>query len=194
VIVGIEENVNYVKKELSGDEKVLESALKIETLYKKHKRKVWAVLVLFVLFFGGKAIVSAIHESKLERANEALLVLQKDPQNSEALETLRSKNPTLYALYSYHQSVESNDSKKLDELAGSKNEVIADVSRYSSQVLASKSSESAYYKELSLVEDAYLALKAGKAELAKEKLELIDARSPVASIAELLKHYTIKGK
>ncbi len=192
--MGIEENVNYVKKELSGDEKVLESALKIETLYKKHKRKVWAVLVLFVLFFGGKAIISAVHESKLERANEALLLLQKDPQNSEALETLRSKNPTLYALYNYHQSVESNDSKKLDELAGSKHELIADISRYSSQVLASKSSESTYYKELSLVEDAYLALKAGKSELAKEKLELIDARSPAASIAELLKHYTIKGK
>ncbi|HHH37588.1 MAG TPA: hypothetical protein ENK77_03115 [Epsilonproteobacteria bacterium] len=192
--MGIEENVNYVKKELSGDEKVLESALKIETLYKKHKRKVWAVLVLFVLFFGGKAIISAVHESKLERANEALLLLQKDPQNSEALETLRSKNPTLYALYNYHQSVESNDSKKLDELAGSKHELIADISRYSSQVLASKSSESTYYKELSLVEDAYLALKAGKSELAKEKLEWIDARSPAASIAELLKHYTIKGK
>ena len=192
--MSIEENVNYVKKELSGDEKVLESVLKIETLYKKHKYKVWTVLVLLVLFFAGKAIVDAIHESKLESANEAFLTLQSDPQNSEALEKLRSNNPELYALYSYKSAVESNDSKTLNGLANSKNSVVADVSRYSSQVLASKSSESAYYKELSLVEDAYLALKAGKVNVAKEKLELVDARSPLASIAELLKHYTIKGK
>jgi hypothetical protein len=47
---------------------------------------------------------------------------------------------------------------------------------------------------MSLIEDAYIALKAGKREEAKAKLELIDARSPVAQVANLLKHYTIKGK
>jgi hypothetical protein len=61
-------------------------------------------------------------------------------------------------------------------------------------VLASKSSDSVYYKEMSLIEDAYLALKAGKRQEAKEKLELIDPRSPLAQVADLLKHYTIKGK
>lgn len=192
--MNIQDNVNYVKKELSGDEKVLESVLKAETLYNKHKRKVWALLALLLLLFAGKETISAIHNAKLQSANEAFLLLKKDPKNSEALERLRSKNPALFELYSYREAIESKDAKKLDELAGSKNPLIADISRYSSRVLASKSSDSVYYKEMSLIEDAYIALKAGKREEAKAKLELIDTRSPVAQVAELLKHYTIKGK
>ena len=192
--MNIQDNVNYVKQELSGDEKVLESVLKAETFYKKHRYKIWAVVGAIVLFFAGKAIMGAIHEAKLNSANEAFLLLQKDPKNSEALAQLRSKNPALFELYSYEEAIKSKDAGKLEELAGSNNPLIADISRYSSQVLASKPSESVYYKEMSLIEDAYIALKAGKREEAKAKLELIDARSPVAQVANLLKHYTIKGK
>ena len=130
----------------------------------------------------------------MNSANEALLTLQKDSKNSEALSALQSNNPALYELYSYAEAVKSKDAKRLDELAKSKNSLIADISQYTGQVLTSKSSGSAYYKEMSLIEDAYLAIKAGKSDVAKEKLELIDARSPVAPIADLLKHYTIKGQ
>ncbi|MEA3455375.1 MAG: hypothetical protein U9R26_02600 [Campylobacterota bacterium] len=192
--MSIKDDVKYVKKELSADEQVLESALKLETLYNKHKRKIWTILALIILLFVGKIVFDAVQDSRMNSANEALLALQKDPKNSEALSALQSNNPALYELYSYAEAVKSKDTKILDELAKSKNSLIADISQYSGQALASKSSDSVYYKEMSLVEDAYLALKAGKREEAKEKLELIDARSPVAPIADLLKHYTIKGQ
>jgi len=192
--VSIKDDVKYVKKELSADEQVLESALKLETLYNKHKRKIWTLLALIVLLFAGKNIYDAVQDSRINSANEALLTLQKDPKSSEALSTLQSNNPALYELYSYAEAVKSKDTKRLNELVKSKNSLIADVSQYTSQVLASKSSDSTYYKEMSLIEDAYLALKEGKSKVAKEKLELIDARSPVAPIADLLKHYTIKGQ
>lgn len=192
--MSIKDNVNYVKQELSGDEKVLESALKLETLYNKHKRKIWTLLAVIVLFFAGKIILEAIETSKLNSANEAFLTLQKDPQNSEALDALRSNNPSLYELYRYAGAVKSKDAKSLEELAGSKIPLIADVSGYMKQVLASKSSDSEYYKGMSLIEDAYLALKAGRSKEAKAKLDMIDARSPVAPVADLFKHYTIKGQ
>ena len=192
--MSIKDNVKYVKKELSADEQVLESALKLETLYNKHKRKIWTVLVLIVLLFFGKIAFDTVQDSRMNSANEALLTLQKDSKNSEALSALQSNNPALYELYSYAEAVKSKDAKRLDELAKSKNSLIADISQYTGQVLTSKSSGSAYYKEMSLIEDAYLAIKAGKSDVAKEKLELIDARSPVAPIADLLKHYTIKGQ
>ena len=192
--MGIKDNVNYVKGELKGDEKVLESVLKAETFYKKNKMTIWAIAAAIVLFFGGKAAVGAWHEHKMNNANEALLTLQKNPKDSSALESLKSNNPVLFELYSYHKAIEAKNAKELSELASSKNPLIADISKYSSKVLESKSSDSVYYKEMSLIEDAYIALKAGKKEEAKEKLELIDARSPVAQVAELLKHYTIKGK
>jgi len=191
--VSIKDNVKYIKKELSADEQVLESALKLETLYNKHKYKIWAVLVIIVLSFVGKVILDTVQEARLESASQAFSILQKDPNNSEAIEVLRSKNHALYELYSYAEAVKSKDPKQLDALTSSKNPLIADVSRYSKQVLESKSSDSVYYKEMSLIGDAYIALKAGKNKEAKEKLELIDARSPVAPVADLLKHYSIKG-
>lgn len=192
--MSIQDDVNYVKKELGADEKVLESALKLETLYNKHKKKIWTVAAVIVLFFVGKVVVNGIHEAKLNSANKALLTLQADPKNSEALETLKSKNPKLYELFSYAQAVKTKDATALEALSGSKDALIADISSYHSSVLAEKSSDSQYYKEMSLIEDAYLDIKAGKIKEAKGKLELIDSRSPVASVAELLKHYTLKAQ
>ena len=51
--MSIKDDVKYVKTELSGDEKVLESAFKLETLYKKYKFVIWgaaAALVPFLTF------------------------------------------------------------------------------------------------------------------------------------------------
>ncbi len=192
--MSIKDNVNYVKQELSGDEKVLESALKIETYYKKHKLTIWALIALIALFFGGKALYSGIRDMQLESANEAFLTLQKDPKNSEALDTLKSKNPALFELYSYAEAINSKDSAALTSLSSSANPMIADLSAYHSAVLANKSGNSVYYKEMSLIEEAYVALKAGKVKEAKVKLEMIDADSPIAPVAQLLKHYTIKAQ
>ncbi len=192
--MSIKDDLKYVEKELSSDEKMLESTLKLEAFYNKHKRKIW-IAVAFVLFvLVVNPILSLIHESKLDSANSALLVLKKNPKDSQAIETLKSKNPALHELYTYSQAVSSQDTKELERLSKSKNPLIADISSYHSKVLVSKGSQSLYYKEMSMIEDAYLALKDGKGKMARSELDLIDTRSPVAPVAELLKHYTIKGQ
>ncbi len=192
--VSIKDNVTYVKKELSGDEKVLESVLKIETLYKKHKIKLLSIVAVLVLFFGGKAVMDAMHEAKLAEANQALLILQKAPEDSQALRTLKEKNPALFELFSYAQATKKQDIKTLKALAGSSSEVISDVSAYSASTLQKRSSDSKLYKDMALFEEAYLLIKAGDTKGAKAKLELIDERSPLARLAQLLKHSTIKAK
>ncbi len=192
--MSIKDDLKYVEKELSSDEKMLESTLKLEAFYNKHKRKIW-IAVAFVLFvLVVNPILSLIHESKLDSANSALLVLKKNPKDSQAIETLKSKNPALHELYTYSQAVSLQDTKELERLSKSKNPLIADISSYHSKVLVSKGSQSLYYKEMSMIEDAYLALKDGKGKMARSELDLIDTRSPVAPVAELLKHYTIKGQ
>ncbi len=85
--VSIKDDVNYVKKELSGDEKVLESAFKLETLYKKHKLKIWGAAIALILFFGGTAAMDAMHEAKLVKANEAFLTLQTNADDAATLKT-----------------------------------------------------------------------------------------------------------
>jgi hypothetical protein len=192
--VSIKDNVTYVKKELSGDEKVLESVLKVETLYKKHKIKIWSIVAVLVLFFGGKAVMDAMHEAKLAEANQAFLTLQKAPDDSQALRTLKEKNPALFELFSYAQATKRQDIEALKALAGSSSEIIADVSAYTAATLQKRSSDSKLYKDMVLFEEAYLLIKAGDTKGAKAKLELIDERSPLARLAQLLKHSTIKAK
>jgi len=109
-------NIADVKKELSGDEKVLESAFKLETFYKKHRLKLWVILIALVVFFGGRAIQESMHEAKLEKANEAFLVLQKNPTDKASFKILEENNPALLELFFYAEAVKNKDLKTLKKL------------------------------------------------------------------------------
>ncbi len=183
-----------VKKELSSDEKLLESAFKLETLYKKYKFIIWGVVAVLFLLFAGTKIMEAIKQAKLEEANKAFLTLQTKADDTSALAILKEKNPTLYALFMYARSAKNKDTKTLNALAGSSNEVIADASRYTAGVMEKKPVDSKLYKEMAFLEEAYLSIKSGDVNKAKEKLELIDEHSPLSMVAQLLMHSTLKAK
>ncbi len=192
--MSIQDDVKFVKKELSGDEKILESAFKIEELYKKYKFVIWGVVAALILGFAGKTGMDAMHEAKLADANNAFLTLQIKPDDTQALQALKEKNPALFELFTYSQAVKKQDVKALSTLAKSSNAVIADSSKYVAATLENKSSDSKLYKEMALLEAAYLAIKAGDTKSANAKLELIDERSSLAMLASLLKHSTLKVK
>lgn len=192
--MSIQDDVSYVKSELSGDEKILESAFKLETLYKKYKLFIWGTVAAVLLFFVGSTVMESMKEAKLADANEAFLTLQKKPDDASALETLKSKNPALYELFTFAEAVKKQDAAVLKTLTSSKNEVVADSSKYVTANLEKKEADSKLYKEMAELEGAYLAIKAGDIMKAKEKLELIDGRSAVAPLATLLKHATLKAK
>ncbi|NOR56319.1 MAG: hypothetical protein GQ531_08930 [Sulfurovum sp.] len=191
--MSLKDDVNFVKKELSGDEKVLESAFKLETMYKKHKVKIWGILIAIVLSFGGRAVVDSINETKLATANEAFLALQLKADDAQALAILKENNPALFELFSYAQAVKKQDVKTLESLSKSKNTVIADASGYTASVLNKKPVDSVLYKEMALFEEAYLAIQAGDTKTAKAKLEEIDERSPLAVLTQFLKHSLLKA-
>ncbi len=192
--MSIQDDVKFVKKELSGDEKILESAFKIEELYKKYKFVIWGVVATLILAFAGKTGMDAMHEAKLSDANKAFLTLQTKSDDTQALEILKAKNPALFELFTYAEAVKKKDVKALNSLEGSSNAVIADASKYVAATLENKSSDTKLYKEMALLEEAYLAIKAGDTKSAKAKLELIDERSSLAMLASLLKHSILKTK
>lgn len=190
--MSIKDDVNYVKQELSSDEKMLEGLLKVEKVYKKHKLKLLGFVAIIILGFGGNAIKNAMDEARLESANQALLSLQKNADDSAALATLKAKNPPLYELYLYSKAVENKDVEQLNKLSGSKNAMIADLSKYHSATLANKVGYSKYYNEFSKIQEAYIALQKGKTSTAKDKLSFIEQSSPFYNLSLLLKHQTIK--
>jgi hypothetical protein len=192
--LSIQDNVNYVKKELSGDEKVLESAVKIATLYRKHKLKLWVFLIALVIFFIGRGIEARIEASKLLTANEAFLSLQSNAKDTKALEILKENNLALFELYSYTQAIENKDSKALHLLSKSKNAIIADMSAYGASVIEEKAYNSLLYKDMALFTQAYLSIESANIQDAKNKLQEIDEESALATVTGFLKHSTIKDK
>jgi len=187
-------NITDVKNELSSDEKVLENVFKLETLYKKYKFIIWALVVGLILFFVARAVMQNMNESKLLEANEAFLVLQTDENNGQALATLKEKNPKLFDLYSYSKAVEKEDTDALTSLANSSNEIIADASVYTQNTLSKTPKDSKLYNEIALFEQAYLAITKKDIKTAKHKLDLIGENSPLYTLATLLKHSTLKAQ
>jgi len=192
--MSIQSDINYVKSELSADEKVLEGALKIETLYNKNRLLIWGVVIAALVAFGGKSIVEGMEEQKLVEANSAYLALQKDPKDATALATLKAKNPPLFELYTYAQALKTQEFSTLATLHQSKNEIIADLSRYHSSIAKGESVDSKYYADMTHILQAYEAIKNSKPKVAKEKLDMIDENSPLNATATLLRHSTIKGQ
>ena len=192
--MSIKDDVNYVKKELSGDEKILESAFKIEEIYKKYKFVIWGIVVAIILLFAGSSVMDSMKEAKLNEANSAFLILQSKPDDAKSLEVLKNKNPLLFELYSFSQAAKNQDVSALNALKSSKNSIISDSSKYVVGAIEKKPVDSKLYKEMALLEEAYIFIKAGDMSSAKSKLELIDERSSLSMLAKLLKHSTIKGK
>ncbi|RUM74026.1 MAG: hypothetical protein DSZ12_06225 [Sulfurovum sp.] len=187
-------NISDVKRELSGDEKVLESVFKIETLYKKYKFVIWAIFLGVLFYFIGKSVTQNIQQSKYEEANDAYLILEKNPDDAKALATLKEKNPTLFEIFSYTKASKNEDIKTLTALQKSDNFVVSDGSTYVQGTLEKKQVDSTLYREIAILDDAYLNIKAGDIKSANEKLELIDEDSKLYTLASLLKHSTLKGK
>ena len=192
--MSIKDELNYVKGELSSDEKLLENAFKLERIYKKHKIKIWAAVVLVVVGFGGKAGVDAYNEHKLMKANDALLTLMSKPDDKTALSELKSNNPKLYNLYTYSSAIDKKDIKSLESISRGNDALLDDLSAYHLNVLDSKAGDSKYYSDLSALEKAYEALKNGKKSEAKTILAMISENSPVAGVAKYLKHYTLTAE
>jgi hypothetical protein len=189
--MSIQDNVNFIKKELSGDEKVLESAFKLESLYKKYKIPLFVVLSVLIGLFVTKTIQDRMKEMKLEDANRAFISLNLNPKDVHALASLKANNPALYELYRYSVSLDKKDKDTLKTLSKSKNSTIADISNYSLNILEHKPTQSELYNDMAIYINAYSDIKNKKLKEAKDKLSLIDENSPLAVISKFLKHSTI---
>ncbi len=188
--MSIKDELEQVKQELSSDEKLLEQAFHLEKFFKKYKLPIIAATALLIIAFAGYKVNNYLANQKLEKANSALLTLQKNPKDANALEQLKSNNPKLYALYSYSIAANSGNKDALAKIDAS-SDMLKDIIQYHIGVLSNTPKESKYYPDLSSIEKAYLLIKNGKKSEAKNILTTIPKTSPAAPVARLLEHYTI---
>jgi len=199
--VSIKEQVDFVKEELTQDEKLLEGLIKVERFYKRNKIAILALSATLVLGGIGYSVMEYVNKQKLLTANSALLKLQNNPSDTKALQVLKDNNPTLANLYLLKEATLNGDIKTLEELVKSKDETISDLALYHMAVFKESLSQVKDYrlkstpllKDLALFDEAYMLLKSGKVQEAKNVLALIPETSSVKAVAKMLNHYGIKG-
>lgn len=189
--MGLKENIKAVKEEISTEEQFLEGMIKSERFFNRNKKYIISALVLLALGAGGYAINDVMASQRLKVSNAAYQALLKDANNSAALETLKAKNPKLYALYTFETALAKGDIEALTQVSLSKdNPILADLATYQlSQLDANKSPKGELLSGMVLLQEGYELLKEKKVEEARLKFAQIETNSPLKQIAKNLEHY-----
>jgi len=187
-----------VKEELNQEEKMFEGAVKAERFFTKFKVQIIAVSVAIVLLFGANIAYSNYEQNKLMTANSALnKLLSEDGSNEETLKELKSNSENLYELYLFSKALKSSDIEALKKLSSSKEAIISDMATYQSAVAEGTAvafnsyayKPSAVMKDLAVLNEAILLMKAGDVSNAHARLEMISADSSASKFSTLLRHY-----
>jgi len=189
--LGLKENIKAVKEEISTEEQFLEGMIKSERFFNRNKKYIISVLVLLALGAGGYAINDVMASQRLKVSNAAYHALLKDANNTAALETLKAKNPKLYAMYTFETALAKGDIEALTQVSLSKdNPILADLATYQlSQLDANKSPKGELLSGMVLLQEGYELLKEKKVEEARLKFAQIETNSPLKQIAKNLEHY-----
>ena len=198
--MSLKENVEFIKEELSSEEKLFEKAVVTERFLKKYKKSIIALVTFIVVIALGKIVYDVKEQKRIEEANAQLAALTKNPSDLQAQNRLQELSPKLFTAWSFAHAVTTNDTKKLNELKKSKLLVINDLAMYevASRTADPKALDSyalrqqAIYKDLAVVEGAVLLMNKNKTAEAKEKLATIGDNSPLKGVALMLNHYGVK--
>lgn len=188
-----------VKEELNSEEKLFEQAVIVEKYLKKYKKQLIAGVVAIAVLVGANIIYDSTEASRVTDANKALNTLLADANNTEAQKNLKTLAPRLYAAWAYSNAMSKGDLKALEELSRSDLSVVADLSFYE---LASQSKDmgkladyskkdEALFKDLAIVQQAILLMRAGDTKKAHTELQKIATESPLHNVANSLMHYGV---
>jgi len=199
-VLSLKENVEFIKEELNSEEKFFEKAVVTERFVKKYKKHLIAGVSVVVVAALLNVVYTVKEQNRIEAANSALLALEKNPKDATAKTTLQTKSPKLYELWSFAQAVGNKEMKKLQELESKKLAIVSDVARY--EVAQNKKDvaelkeyaleQNSIYKDLALVQSAIVYLDKNEIAKAREELSQVSAKSPLANVASVLKHYGVQ--
>lgn len=189
--MSLKDNVNYVKDEISSEEKFLESFVKVERFYKKNKIVIISVVVIIIALVIGFFVTKSIQESNKIEANIALNKVLDNPKDNEALNILKDKNKNLYEIAQYLNS------KKEGKVIDVDVKFLKDLTAYqkaleenSAEKLNSVSMQNDFLlKEFAIFNKAVILTENSKYKEAKNTLKMIQSDSKVNDLVNILKHY-----
>ena len=191
--MSIKENVDYIKEELSSQEKFLENFVKGERFYKKYKTLIFAFIAIAILGGIGLVIKNNIDESNKLKANIAFNKVLQNSTDTQALEELKNTNEKLYEVALFLQAKKENKAVEVNI------PLLKELSKYQ-VALANKNVDELtnlsmqndfLLKEFAIFNKALLLSNEGKYDDAKATLKLIPQTSKAFELANLLNHYLL---
>ena len=190
--MSIKDDVNYIKNELSSEEKFLESFVKTERFFKKYKKLIFGLIILAIV-----GSVVCLVKTKLDEKNrcEANIALSNflENGNQNSLNQLKEKNRDLYeiALYLDAKNEFKNADINLKYLKELLDFQVALLNSNQSELdLVSKKADF-LLKDYAIFNQALILVNNQKYAEAREILGKISQDSRAFELATLLKHYLV---
>jgi len=190
--MSIKENVDYVKTELSSEEKFLENFVKGERFFKKYRTLIFTFIAIAILVTIGMLVKQKIEESNKLEANIAFNKFLENADEKE-LFIIKDKNEKLYEIALFLKAKRENKTSEvnipmLKELSkfqqSTTNKNLEELNTLSMQ-------NDFLLKEFAIFNKALLLSNDGKYEEAKEALKQIPQTSKASEFANLLNHYLL---
>jgi hypothetical protein len=190
--MSIKENVDYIKSELSSEEKLLEGFVKSERFFKKYKNLLIALIVAIVIGSIIYFVKKSFDESNKYESN-ILLNNYLEKGDEKALQSLKDKNNSLYQIALYLKARQDGKSAEISlpilkelsefELAKDKNDI---------EALDKLSMKGDFLlKDYALFNKALILTNEGKYQEAKDTIAKISNDSRTIELVNLLNHYLL---
>jgi len=167
--MALKEEINYIKKEISAEEKFFENFFKIEKFYKKHKIKIISLIGLIIFGITGYSINSYLEQKRILKVNQAYNEILANKNIEKNLNILKEDAPKLYQIALYktgktkninltylkeltalQNAIKNDDLKTIDNLILSNDLLLKDYAIYYKAVLLTYKKE--YIKAKNVLE------------------------------------------
>jgi len=191
--MALKDNIDFVKNEISSEEKFLEGFVRTENFFKRYRTIIIASVIVVIVAVVGYNVNSYNNEENKIQANIAFNKILENPNDKEALLVLENNNKTLFDLAKYVQA------NKEGKAANTNVKFLRELAMYQEalktsnvEALNSVSMKNDFLlKEFAIFNKALILAQNAQYEEAKNTLKLIKSDSKVNELASLLNHYLI---
>ncbi len=192
--MSIKQNLETIKEEFKSDEKIFESAFKIERIFRRYKWVFIGIIAIFIILWIYTGIKNILEEKNAKEASKIYTQLQQE-YSANLFEQLEKKAPNLAEFLLLRKAVQNGDEEALQKLSNSKIAFISDFAKYQNAMLQKDinklASINGAFSDLAKFEQAFLLIQDKKTIQAQELLQSIPQDSSIKELSKLLAHYGI---
>lgn len=193
--MSIKQNLETIKEEFKSDEKIFESAFKIERIFYRYKWIFIGIIAILLILWIYTSIKDMLEEKNAQQASKIYAQLQQQ-DTPELFEQLEKKAPNLAEFLRLRKAVQNGDEEALQKLSNSKNGFIAEFAKYQNAMLKKDINElgliNGQFGDLAKFEQAFLLIQDKKMAQAQEILQAIPQNSSIKELSKLLSHYGVQ--